>query len=394
MSEFSEAKISAAAEAIQHLPPVQFADLDPKALLDSLVTAMETANRMAGIEEWQLFPGDPRRLFLDTLGYALLLERHGIDNAGRMNLLAHATEAFIDHIGAFWGERGKRLDATPAKCTCLFTLSAPQTSTVIIPLGTQVSPGNNVFFATDFLAFIPPGETEVEVSVTSLTPGAAGNGYLPGQISIIVNWNTPFASTVENTTETSGGADVESDDRYRYRLYLVPETLSTAGPTAAYEFWALSASPDIMAVGVYSPNPGEVKLVPLMKDGELPSTDVLDAVLASCNPKDRRPLTDMVIAAEPDIVPFDLEFTYWIDQSNVISAVTIQQQVDEAVQEWLLWQRSDLSRDIIPDKLIEMCIKAGARRLEIVSPAYTVLNDGEVAIVNTPIAVTFGGLES
>ena len=66
------------------------------------------------------------------------------------------------------------------------------------------------------------------------------------------NWNQPYVVTAGISSSPSGGSDVETDDRYRIRLYKLPKGLSTCGTKESYEFYALLANPSISQVAVYS----------------------------------------------------------------------------------------------------------------------------------------------
>ena len=51
-----------------------------------------------------------------------------------------------------------------------------------------------------------------------------------------------------------------------------------------------------------------------------------------------------------------------------------------------------MGRDINPSRLIELIRTAGAKRCEVTSPVFTVIEDGKIAKVGT-VSVTYGGLE-
>ena len=377
---------------LMNLPDVQFAELNPEVITRHLVSFYEEAARQDGVENWRLFDGDKRRLFLLSLAYYLTEQNNAIDQAGKMNLLRFSEGAFLDQLAGLYGERGKRLLAAMAVTTIEFTLSAPRPSAIIIEQGSRVSPGNNIFFATDRAAVINPGEMSVQVTATCLEPGAKGNGFEPGEINILVDRNSPFVESAVNVTTSMMGADIESDDEYRQRVWMLPESFSVAGPDGAYMFWAMTASQEIVDVGVTSPEPGEVNLFPLMRNGELPTQDVLNRVLEICSDRTRRPLTDLVHAIQPDIVTYNVDFTYWISRENVSAAWQIQEDVQRVTLEYTQWQKSALRRDINPDQLIRRVTNVQAKRLEVRSPAFTVIGDHEVAVAQN-INLVFGGLE-
>ena len=412
------------------LPQIEFADLNTQRILDNIIAGFERAQELAGVENSKLFPGDPRRLFLQTIAYYIIIQNNRINEAGLQNLLPFATGGFLDALGALYGERGRRLPASYAVTTLEFSLSAAQPTNMTIPMGTRVTPGNNLFFATDELLLIPAGQTSGTVRATCMTAGIIGSGFLAGQINIIVDRNNPFVQSAQNITASSAGADIESDNDYKERLYLVPESFSTAGPRDSYKFWAMTASADITDVGVYSPEPdlrvsspfrdflagygisdasafwvaltnflreegtgpGHVNIVPLMKGGELPTPDIIDKVLEICNDETRRPLTDFVHVVEPEVVYYNIDLTFYVSRNNAPLASTIETAVRQAVDDFVLWQKTALGRDINRSELVRRVMNAGAKRVVVPTPTFMVLEQNEVGIA-FDVVVNFGGLE-
>lgn len=369
------------------LPDIQLVPVDADEIVQSIISTYEAA---AGRT---LAPGDPVRIFLQAIASIIVQQRNLINDAAKLNLLRYARDEYLDQIGAY--VETTRLDASAAIVTVRFMLSAIQSSAIPIPVGTRVTPGNNLFFATSSAAEIPAGSQFADVTCVCLEPGTIGNGYLPGQISTLVD-PIPFVVSVSNTTTSSGGADVESDDAYRERIYTAPERFSVAGPSGAYQYWARTANAGIMDVHVHSPSPGEVNVVVLMQGGELPTQDILDAVYGVLNDKTVRPLTDLVTVSAPDAVNYAVNVEYWIDSTQATEVAAIQARVQQAVQDYVLWQKSAIGRDINPSELIKRIMIAGARRVEVNSPVYQVLGNTELAVIadpNTDITVTYGGLE-
>ncbi len=66
--------------------------------------------------------------------------------------------------------------------------------------------------------------------------------------------------------------------------------------------------------------------------------------------------------------------------------------VEQAVAEYVLWQRSAPGRDINPSRLIAAIQDAGAKRVELDAPAFQALQPTEIAR-ETDVEITFGGLE-
>ena len=345
------------------------------------------------LAERTLAKGDPVRLFLETIILIIVQQRSLIDYAAKQNLLAYASGDYLDHIGALL--EVTRLEASHAMTTLKFTLSEAQSSVVTIPAGTRASPGGgNILFATTESVEVPSGSTEVTVTAECTVSGVQGNGYIAGQIRRLVD-PFPYEMTVTNITASYGGSDKENDENFRERIQIAPESFSVAGPKGAYEYYARSAHQDIIDVAVIGPpeiEAGYVRLYPLMKGGELPSQEVLDAVLAKCGADDVRPLTDCVSVHSPETVSYVLNVKYYIDRAKATQSTEIQVSVESAIHEWVTWQRSKLGRDLNPSELNHRIISAGAKRAEITSPSFRVLKSSELAVPSS-ITITFGGLE-
>lgn len=367
------------------LQGIQFVDMDAESTTNNIITVYE------GLSGRSLFPGDPVRVFLTSLAQIIVQQRVLINDAASQSLLRYARGDVLDDWGYTY--RADRLQAVPAQTTLQFTLSIPLTSASIIPEGTRVSPDGSdgdLFFITDKLLEIPAGQTQGSIKATCSVAGNVGNGFTSGQVNTLID-PLPFVSGVVNTSISSGGADAENDNAYRERIRTAPESFSVAGPDGAYRYWAFAASQLIVDVSVTSPSDGVVLITPLLTGGELPTQELLDKILDICDPKDKRPLTDHVTVSAPVVRSFDIDLTYWIDINNSASAVAIQTAVNDAVQEYILWQKSKLGRNINPSELTRLVMQAGAYRVDIISPTYTAISFNEVAIADQ-VTVTYGGL--
>jgi len=352
------------------VPDIDFAVKDPAVIVSEVVADYEAAFKvLTGIAK-TLAPGDPVRLFLLVVCHWLSHQRTIIDFTGKMNLLKYAHDTYLDNLGALYGERGLRLPASPALTTLRFTLAAPLAFSATIPKGTLVQAPNAVVFQTLADGIIPSIATYVDVAAQATVAGTIGNNFAVGQITSVINWNQPFGISVSNTTISAGGSDAEDDEQYRYRLWLAVESFSTCGPREAYEFWALSAHPDIIQAVIYSAPEiaGEVWIYPLLKGGVLPSPEIMALVDASCNVDTRRPVTDFVTVKLATEFVYTLDVDYWILQTNSVLLGAIQAAVTQAANDWIQWQRSAISRDINGDELIKRMLEAGAKRVVINSP--------------------------
>ncbi|WP_395315811.1 baseplate J/gp47 family protein [Variovorax sp. UC74_104] len=95
----------------------------------------------------------------------------------------------------------------------------------------------------------------------------------------------------------------EDDERFRERIQLAPEGITTAGPVDSYRFHALSASAQVADVGIDSPIPGTVRVTVLSTaPSGVPSEALLVTVGAALNDEKIRPLCDSVPVQGPEIL--------------------------------------------------------------------------------------------
>ena len=191
-----------------------------------------------------------------------------------------------------------------------------------------------------------------------------------------------------------------------WRWTRAPESFSVAGPNGAYEYWAKTALPTNSDVKIISPEPGKVSIYVILENGELPEKEVLDNVLEVCNDTKIRPLTDNVSVLKPEVVSFDVNVTYYLSKDNEYNANTIKTQVEQAVDDWILWTKAKIGRDINVSELIRRMIVAGAKRVEVNSPEYTKILEGDyntaekkveavqLAVASEEKTISFGGFEN
>lgn len=249
---------------------------------------------------------------------------------------------------------------------------------ILIPQGTRVTTSDqSIVFETDEDVYVPATSAYADVSATCQTEGAAGNGYLSGQLNVCVDLFN-YYSSVTNITMTDSGSDAATDDEFYDLLVTGQDAYTSAGAKGAYEFYARKVSTDIRDVVVNSPTPCVVHIYAVMKDGTLASSETKAAILDACNDEDIRPLTDFVSVEDAELVTYDINMTYYLSRDSTESAATIQANVEEAVQEYISWENAKIGRDINPSKLNQLVLAAGAKRTVITSPEFTVLRNGLV----------------
>lgn len=399
-----------------NLAPINFAEKSPTEIQSSIITTYES------IAQRSLAPGDPVRLFLEAIAAIIINQRSVIDFAAKQNLLSYVSDDFVDYLAELVGVT--RLEAQPAQTTIRFTLSTTQGSVYTVPAGTLLSAGTLNFETTEDLE-IPIGQLTGDVTAECTTPGTIGNNLLPGQIKTLVE-PLAYVQSVQNTTTTNGGAEREDVESMVNRIRLAPSSFSVAGPRDAYVYWALTANPAIIDVAVSTPSPDDIKQLvndvltnhsasqqliddmnaaldgatwpgtvdirTLLEGGVIPGTEVLDQVDAVLSADDIRPITDDVQVSAPVAAAYNIDVDYWIRSEDAASSLAIQSAVSAAVDDYIAWQKGRIGRDIVPDELVRRMMVAGAKRVSVISPTYTVLDDTQVAQDGT-VTVNYSGLE-
>lgn len=168
--------------------------------------------------------------------------------------------------------------------------------------------------------------------------------------------------------------------------------------TIAIEKNGAVATADNIQVKVFQQRAGYVYLYALMDDGTIASETIKEAIYETCNSKEVRPLTDFVQVEDPEVVNYNINFTYYISRETQLSLYDIDTAVKNAVNEYVSWQSGKLGRDINPDKLRDLLYDAGIKRVEVTSPVFTALNSGiyndipQVAALNNKTIIN-GGYE-
>lgn len=107
-------------------------------------------------------------------------------------------------------------------------------------------------------------------------------------------------------------AVMESDEAFRQRIVLAPESFSVAGPDLAYVAFARRADGDVADASVTSPAPGEVVVTVLSATGDgIASPALLAKVRAVVDDRAIRPLTDAVTVRAAQILPFAIDARVW-----------------------------------------------------------------------------------
>ena len=372
-------------EALENIPEISF--IDDISIEDVrneiLADYAEEYAKITG-EQPDVAQGSPVRLIAYAFAAQIYQAYQYIDRAGKMNLLKYSEGNYLDNLGVF--KKITRLPASQAMATLKFSMSAARGSVTGIPGGTRVKSADKYFYTAEY-AEIPAGGTSVTVTGYAAEAGEGYNGIAIGSINRIVD-PVPYISDVTNINASSGG----SDGDMTYRIYNAPHSYSVAGPAEAYKYHALQARADIEDVFVYTPEACKVTVCFLLSGGTLPDAAAIKDVEDYLKSKEIRPLTDLVTAAAPTEKGYTINLAYYINRSDSASAAAIQTAVNAAIAEYKAWQRK-IGRDINPSELIRRIMAAGAKRVAVTAPVYTVVGNSAIAGC-TASTVTYGGLEN
>lgn len=377
-------------KSVYDLPDVSFIDDDSiDAMMRRLVANFETEYKARTGKAVSLSAADPMRILLYALALDLYQLEQYVDRAGKQDLLKYSYGTFLDNLAANKGVTRKQPAA--ARTTIRFTFSEPQAYVLTIPQGTRVTNGNGVYFKIEEYTEAAAGAEYVDAEAVCTVEGIQGNGFLAGQINILVD-PLPYVDSVSNITTSAGGQALESDSSLAERVYLAPTGYSVAGPADAYSYWAKTYNTNIGSVKPTSPTAGTVVIYILMADGSLPEPEDITGLTNFLASESIRPMTDLVTVSAPSPEAFNVSVTYYINQSDASAAETIQAEVEKAIADYITWQTSQIGRDINPDELVRRVKAAGAKRITVSAPAFTVVADTAVARLGTK-TVNYGGLE-
>ncbi len=378
-------------KAIEDYPDVSFIDDETlEGLEEKMISWFKEKYKEKTGKDITLGQADARRLILQTGAYYIYQALQRTDEAGKMGLLKYSKHDYLDNLGVI--KTVSRNEARGSTVTLRYSMNSARASATPIPEGSKATAGDGVLFSTTEYAEIPAGSTYVDVPALCDTEGADSNVYAIGEISKMAT-TVPFIDTVTNTTKAQNGRDEETDEDLKERIYLAPESYTSAGSKGAYEYYVRTYDSTIEDVYISTPSPRVVNIKCILAGGELPEEEYLTGLADFLDDANVKMLTDQIVVEAPETVDYELGMTYYINQSDSASAVTIQTAVNAAVAEYISWQKTKIGRDINPDELVKLVKNAGAKRVVITEPSFTTVPVGSVANL-TSQTVTYGGLEN
>lgn len=297
-------------------PAYQFVSTDTNEIIADLIQGYELLVKST------VRPASPEMQFIRWVAHIILQERMLNNWTGNQNIPSRADGENLDALAELTYIQA-RPKAKASTCTMRFYISKPQEQAILIPAGTRVTDTSSTrIWETVEDHYIPAGEKFIEAAVWCQTVGVAGNGYAIGQINTLVDVYE-YYSECTNVTVSDGGSDVPTDDEYYALMRASMDAYSCAGSRGSYIYWAKQVSTEIVDVAANSPTPGVVNLYVLMNDGTIATEEIKGRVLAACSADEVRPLTDLVSVKDAEIVPYGIQFTYYINKQSTRSGAEI-----------------------------------------------------------------------
>ncbi|HDZ2273396.1 TPA: baseplate assembly protein [Klebsiella pneumoniae] len=187
-------------------------------------------------------------------------------------------------------------------------------------------------------------------------------------------------------------AVTEGDEALRLRAQAAFEGMSVAGPSAAYEYFARSASGQVSDARATSPSPAEVVVAVLSTEGDgTASAALLAAVAAAVNDEEVRPLGDRVTVQSAEIVEYDIDATLYLypgpESEPIINAAMA------SLKAFLADNDKKIGRDIVRSAISAALHVQGVQRVVINMPAADLQIDNTQAARNTGYTVDNGGTD-
>lgn len=347
-----------------------FFERDPAVIKDDLRTRFEA------ISGRTLYPAQTEMFLIEVAAYALSVLGEAAQNAVLQNTVVFSEGVHLDNRAA--NVSTYRLAAQPAVTTLEFRLAEIRLLDTVVPAGTRVSAGGSIVFATDSDLTVPAGMLAASVTATAVEPGARWNGLGIGAVRDILD---PVAFIVEasNTSEVTGGTDVEDQERFRLRAANALFTIAKTGPRNGYREHVLAVNPEIVDVAVIRPEPGYIDIYPLMRAG-VPSVELKAAVLAYLDPETLRPMGDEVAVLDPIPVGFDVTLTVRVLEASAGMEENARAAAEAAFEPW----NQSLGSQIAPSVIVS-AVKSisGVTDVEIAGLAFTDLAAAQFAVLSS-----------
>ncbi|KFB99474.1 baseplate assembly protein J [Trabulsiella guamensis ATCC 49490] len=207
--------------------------------------------------------------------------------------------------------------------------------------------------------------------------------------NLVANNNTQRLEITPGTENSP--AVMESDTALRLRAQAAFEGLSVAGPTGAYEYFAMSASGKVADARAISPSPAVVVVSVLSTEGDgTADAALLETVDRALSAEDKRPVADRLTVQAAEIVNYQIDAVLYLYPGPESEPIYIAAQ--NSLQLWLS-QQGKIGRDVACSAVIAALHIQGVQRVELLSPAENIVIDDTQAARCTGFTVTLGGTD-
>ena len=312
-------------------------------------------------------PSYPEDFILDALTYIKALLLAEIERKALSNFVEYAEGEDLDRLAKnFYGI--ERLPAQPAQTLIRFYTDGD----ITLQPGVKVTTKNlKVVFETKEL--YKRGDNYQDWIAYATEAGTIGNGYLPGEVLVLLE-PVEGVVKVENITVTTGGTDVEDDDHFRERILLSFERLPATGTKYGYIFHTKSAHPNVGSVSVRSPEAGKVEVRFLLRDGSLPDTTMIETVRNYLYQDKVKNLTDYVEVLPPEVVNANLSVRVFVE--DIALKTFVENAVRGKLQTYADTVGKTIGMDLIRSKVIDLCfVHPTVAKVEVLEPSEDIVVD-------------------
>ncbi|WP_321939806.1 baseplate J/gp47 family protein [Paraburkholderia sp. J8-2] len=182
----------------------------------------------------------------------------------------------------------------------------------------------------------------------------------------------------------------EDDDDLRLRVQLAPQGFSVAGPAAAYESKALAVDGRLLDATVTRPQPGDVLVTLLSREGDGSVDDELcAAVTTALSAEDQRPMNDTVYARSAEIITYRIHAKGYT--RSAVGADVLIEQAKLNAQAYADKVRR-LGVGVAESGIKGVCQAAGLTKTELIEPAGDIVIGATQASYCVEIIIEIGGI--
>ena len=335
----------------------------------------------------EVVPASEESYLLSTISAVLGNIKAEMNRVALENYLPFARNKRLDLKGKFYGSRGERLGANPARTTMRCHISTTVERDVVIPKGTRFIYKTFIFISEEEYK-IAKGKLYVDIPVVCETTGDIGI-ILTGEVKEIVDRYDYFESC-ENITEVTGGRDIENDEEYRERIEEIPESFTSAGSEGAYKFWTKRASSLVTDVTIKSPSPNTLDIY-VCNNQSLIALEEKNKIKEYLEQEDIKALNDKITIKDPSSYKYKIKIKYYLYKNAKNSKELIEKKLKENLSQYALSLK--MGDSINSQDLIGICkADSDIKKIEIEEPAEYTASDTTICSCEE-IALTFMGSE-